>query len=654
VFLNRAGAYLETPGCPFFSYDKVVTLRSGRPPPLAPAPPPAASPPPASSRATKSRASSSATSQADAREVRIRELEAALVRERAVTSALRDVSVAVGRPLAEDPLELILRKMTEVVLADRATLYLREPETGDFVSRVTSGGGDTNIRLHPGQGIAGTVAKYGKPLLVADAYEDVRFSPQWDLTTGYRTRTILAVPILDSTGATIGVAQVLNKSSGTFTKEDARTLAALASQAAVSLENFQLLSSVKEKNAELEAAKTQLEARVRDLKLLFELETAMSRVSSLEELLMSVIGEARRVTKAQGSAIVLRDPESGIATLHVLERGRIIRLPTREGEGLIGASMVSDEVIMTADAAADPRSSPALDKRAGFHAETALCVPLEGEDGYPVGAFGLYNKRGEGKGFSEEDRAMMLLIAANASTAVRLHSSRETREREERLTTIGRLLSGVLHDLKTPLTIISGYVQLMQNAHTKEQRDEYSSLVFKQFEHIGAMQRDILEFARGEKSVLARKVYLAKFFEEVRASLETSLAKSRVELVLDLHDKGTARFDEGKVLRVIHNLARNAAEAMAAKGSGTLTIKVQRDKEGSLVLTFSDTGPGIPKEIEHRLFRSFVTSGKKGGTGLGLAIVKRIAEEHGGTVSVHSTTRGASFKVLLPQPAKGD
>ena len=54
-------------------------------------------------------------------------------------------------------------------------------------------------------------------------------------------------------------------------------------------------------------------------------------------------------------------------------------------------------------------------------------------------------------------------------------------------------------------------------------------------------------------------------------------------------------------------------------------------------MTFSDTGPGIPKEIEHRLFQSFVTSGKKGGTGLGLAIVKKIVDEHGGTITVHSS-----------------
>ena len=84
---------------------------------------------------------------------------------------------------------------------------------------------------------------------------------------------------------------------------------------------------------------------------------------------------------------------------------------------------------------------------------------------------------------------------------------------------------------------------------------------------------------------------------------------------------------------------------------GKFVIKVTRDKtEPTLVVSFSDTGPGIPKQIEHRLFQSFVTGGKKGGTGLGLAIVKKIADEHGGTVSVQSSSRGATFTLRIPQP----
>ena len=178
---------------------------------------------------------------------------------------------------------------------------------------------------------------------------------------------------------------------------------------------------------------------------------------------------------------------------------------------------------------------------------------------------------------------------------------------------------------------------------------EDDELAFFVAEHDAARHRVAADhFGR----VFIRKVYLAQFFGDVKEQLQTQLARLGVELVIDLADKGTARFDEGKILRVIHNLARNAAEAMGEKG-GKFTIKVTRDKdkagEETLVLTFSDTGPGIPKEIEHRLFQSFVTSGKKGGTGLGLAITKRIAEEHGGTISVHSSSRGVTFKMRLPQ-----
>lgn len=576
------------------------------------------------------------------------ELQSALKREQKITSALRHVARALRVASSLDELlDVILKKMREVVDAERATIYL--VEDGELVSKVGRGSKVGSIRLKMGEGIAGACGASGQSLFVPDAYADARFSARWDKQTGFVTRNILAVPILNQEGTTIGVAQVLNKAQGDFTVEDASTLESLASQAAVSIEHFSLLSSIKAKNSELAEAKEQLESRVRDLKLLFDLESAMARVATLDELLIAVIGEAKRVCKAAVGAFALRDPESGICTLHVLQRGRIKRFVMQEGEGLIGAAMVSDEVISTDRPRDDPRESPELDARVGFFCDTALCVPLDGNDGVPLGAFGLYNKR-SGVPFDDNDRALILLIAANASTAIRLHWSRAASEREERLTTIGRLLSGVLHDLKTPLSIISGYVQLMQSAAERDQRDEFAALIFKQFEHIGAMQRDVLEFARGEKSVLVRKVYLVPFFEEVRKALETSLAKSGVELVVDLLDRGTARFDEARMLRVIHNLARNAAEAMAQQDGGRFTIKVQRDKFGAIVMTFSDTGPGIPKEIEHRLFGSFVTSGKKGGTGLGLAIVKRVAEEHGGTVTVSSSKRGATFRLTIPQP----
>jgi signal transduction histidine kinase/putative methionine-R-sulfoxide reductase with GAF domain len=586
-------------------------------------------------------------------DARLAGTEASLAREIRVSKALREVGTALGTTLDLDQLlELILDKITEAVEADRATLYLLDEANDELVSRIAQGQDVRSIRLKIGHGIAGHVARTGKPLHVRDAYKDPRFSPEWDMLSGYRTRSILAAPMKNHLGKTIGVVQVLNKKDGEFTDDDAEILAALSTQAAVSIDNSRLFMSVTQKNIQLLDTKEQLEHRVRDLKLLFDLERAMARGQSLDELSMAVLGEAMRACEAKMGAVALRDAEARTGTLYLIDERakKMRRVPYPEESGLIGWAIRHNEILVTTDAENDPRRDAAFDERLrAAVVKTAIAVPLEGDEEAPMGAIAIYNKRG-GRPFTAEDRELFELVTANASTAIRLQLSREAREREERLTTIGRLLSSVIHDLKTPLTVISGYVQLMQNSDDSKQRHHHAELVLRQFDLIGAMQREVLEFARGEKSVLVRKVYLQKFFEDVRDQLEGDLGRRGVELVVDVQERGTARFDEGKILRVVHNLARNAVEAMGPKG-GKFIVKVTRDKEdGALVVSFSDTGPGIPKDIEHRLFQSFVTSGKKGGTGLGLAIVKKIAEEHGGTITVQSSGRGATFKLRLPQP----
>src|SRR6185436_9369308 len=108
--------------------------------------------------------------------------------------------------------------------------------------------------------------------------------------------------------------------------------------------------------------------------------------------------------------------------------------------------------------------------------------------------------------------------------AVRLFVVQAQRERGERLTTIGRLLSQVIHDFKTPMTVISGYVQLMQDTDEVAKRAEYAEEVLKQFDVLTSMQREVLEFARGERRVFVRKVYLKKFFSDITRQLELELA----------------------------------------------------------------------------------------------------------------------------------
>jgi signal transduction histidine kinase/putative methionine-R-sulfoxide reductase with GAF domain len=619
----------------------------------------AARPPTTEAEGTRSRTTEAeATRRRTTESARIAELEAALMRETRFGRALREVGLALGRTTDLDRLlELILDRITDALEADRATLYLRNQTTGELYSQIVQGDAVRTICLKAGEGIAGHIAETGKPLRVNDAYNDPRFNPEWDLVTGYRTRSILGAPMKNHEGRTIGVVQVLNKRSGTFTDVDAVILDALARQAAVSIDNSMLFISVRQKNQELLDIQETLEHRVRDLKLLFELERSMGRASSLDETLLAVLGEAMRSCEAKGGGVALRDPSSGDLFLHVVgepppsRKKQLVgvrRVPLAEGCGVVGHAMSRREPLRVRTADGGPLRPEEVDGLFRFECDAALAVPLDGDDGEALGALALYGKRGR-DGFTEEDRELCVLIAANASTALRLQLARDVREQEARLTTIGRLLSGVVHDLKTPLTVIGGYARLMKETESAAERGEYAEKIVHELDQIQTMQREVLEFARGQKTILVRKVYLQKFWSDVKEQLEKTFSLRGIELEIDLQDRGTARFDEGKMLRLVHNLARNAVEAMSETKRGRFVITVKRAKDDSLVVTFADNGPGIPFEIEHRLFQSFATSGKVGGTGLGLAIVKKIAEEHGGTIEAQSSRAGATFVLTLPQ-----
>jgi signal transduction histidine kinase/putative methionine-R-sulfoxide reductase with GAF domain len=574
-----------------------------------------------------------------------------LAREERVSRALREVGVALGTTLElDDLLELILNRLTDLLEADRATLYLLDEARRELVSRMVIGGEIRSIRLKVGHGIAGMVVQTGKAIRVKDAYSDARFEKEWDTLSGYRTTSMLAAPLKNHLGRTIGVIQVLNKRGGEeFSGEDEAILNALSTQAAVAIDNSRLFLSLIQKNKQLLDATEQLERRVRDLELLFELERSTARATTIEALSTAVLGTLARACEARGAALLLAEEETGDLVLHVYDHDhpeRLERKGVKVGEGLLAIAMTRSEPVRIEAGQGRGLLHERVDGSLPFPVDNALATALEGEE-RPIGALGLFSKRG-GHAFTDEDLALVRLVAANASTAVRLFVVQAQRERGERLTTIGRLLSQVIHDFKTPMTVISGYVQLMQDTTDAAKRGEYAEEVLKQFDVLTSMQREVLEFARGERRVFVRKVYLKKFFSDITRQLELEFAGRPIELLLDVDTKLVARFDESGVARAIHNLARNAVEAMGERG-GKLTISA-RMKERELVITVTDTGPGIPKEIEDRLFQSFVTAGKTGGTGLGLAIVRKIAEEHGGSVSVRSSEAGATFEVRLPQP----
>lgn len=263
-------------------------------------------------------------------EAKVAELDVLYARSERTVKALRDVGLALGSTLDLDQLlELILRKIADLLEADRATLYLLDEQRQRLLSRIILGDEARAIELPVGAGIAGHVAKYGQTVRIKDAYRDRRFSRQWDEMTGYRTRSILAAPLKNHVGRTIGVIQVLNKRGPTwpdqvnalsggahhhdeFSEYDEELLTVLSTQAAVSIDNSRLFLSVIQKNMQLVETKEQLEHRVADLKLLFELESSMARAATFEELARAVITEAARACGAQAGGLMVDEGEDGV------------------------------------------------------------------------------------------------------------------------------------------------------------------------------------------------------------------------------------------------------------------------------------------------------------------------------------------------------
>ena len=134
---------------------------------------------------------------------------------------------------------VIIQRSMELMEAERATLFLYDSETDELVSRIAAGAKE--IRFSAGAGIAGAVARSQRTLNVPDAYADERFNREVDRQTGFRTRNILAVPLLDYSSQLVGVLEVLNKTSGPFGPEDVGLAETLAAQAGVVLQRARLL-----------------------------------------------------------------------------------------------------------------------------------------------------------------------------------------------------------------------------------------------------------------------------------------------------------------------------------------------------------------------------------------------------------------------------
>ncbi|MDN8593282.1 ATP-binding protein [Paenibacillus sp. 11B] len=213
----------------------------------------------------------------------------------------------------------------------------------------------------------------------------------------------------------------------------------------------------------------------------------------------------------------------------------------------------------------------------------------------------------------------------------------------DRLSLVGQMAASITHEVRNPMAVVRGFLQLMQEK-SPESLDHYYRIVLEELDRANSIINDFLSLAQN-RIAEKEESQLHDIIHELSPLLwaDANLRGQSIEFML-AHDVPKLHLNSKEIKQVVLNLARNGMEAMNEKGVLTLETRLVDD---TVELCVRDTGPGIPRVKKEKLFEPFFTTKAKG-TGLGLSMCLSIVERHNGTITVESEEgQGTTFKVAF-------
>ena len=428
--------------------------------------------------------------------------------------------------------------------------------------------------------------------------------------------------------------------------------------------------------ASLEQALQEARTRQTRLESLVEISSELSRMQPLDSLLGRIAEACGRLVKTDWVGFRLVDGDELVAA-GTLPGGT--EMPVRPrlkiGESLAGQVAATGRPLLLRDPASHPSMLPEhaeAMRRLGYHG--MLTVPARVGDRV-VGVLSFLTRREEG--FSTEDLAIATAFASHAAVALEnsrlLHESRRAYdelaqtqgqlEQAQKMDAIGRLAGGVAHDFNNLLTVILGRTDiLLAQIKTEDPIRRGIALIQRTAGRAAELTRQLLAFSR--KQVLEAVILDLGVVATDMKDMLARLIGEDIALVTNLAaDLGHVKADRGQIEQVVMNLAINARDAMPQGGqlvvetaNADLGGDYVRRNVGSrpgphVMLAVSDSGQGIPRELQKHIFEPFFTTKEQGkGTGLGLATVYGIVKQSGGYIEVDSAPgRGTTFRIYLPR-----
>lgn len=239
--------------------------------------------------------------------------------------------------------------------------------------------------------------------------------------------------------------------------------------------------------------------------------------------------------------------------------------------------------------------------------------------------------------------AAMSVISRDITDNVK---NKELLNRSEKLSMVGQMAAGVAHEIRNPLASLLGFTQLIRQMAADPLVKRYCTIMLEEFDRINGILNELLLLAKPQKAKF-NPTNLTRILKDVVTLIQTQANEKNLILGYDFEGKDIViNCVENELKQVFINILKNAVEATAP--GRNISLDIERDLRGQVVVRCNDQGCGIPKELISKLGEPFYTT-KSNGTGLGLSVSHRIVQSHGGYMNIHSEENvGTTIEITFP------
>ncbi|MEJ2711070.1 MAG: GAF domain-containing protein [Anaerolineales bacterium] len=589
---------------------------------------------------------------------RFKAVEAELEQRLQEARTLAAINRALNETLELDPvLELIVASTRDLIPhAGQVVLHLYKPEKDLLLPAATAGlEGDRNatLMMSKTRGVAGLALVEKKLVNVGDTSQDPRYMPLSG--EGGQPASLMVAPILNA-GRVLGTISVQSPKPYAFHAGHERILSELAVSAAIALNNAQIYEKERRQRQLLEA--------------LSDSETAIHQSLDLDQVLDSILDHTLWLVPGKSANIMLLQDERAFIVRHhgydyIPGAEQTLKNATFPLEAPFFKKMLqTGQAVWVPDVTQEPNWVE-FPEAQDMQIRSYAAAPLKARDRI----LGFINVDSpQPHAFDEATPRRLQMVADHAASAIQnahlhqdllqaLQEERQAREnlsQAEKLATLGRMITTVIHEINNPLQSLQNCLYILEEESTVvPEAEQFFDVALSEIDRLSRVVGQLREVQKSGPQIEKTEVSLQQVLEKVRLLVARQLQQNHIKWVQDnLPEQVTVSADRDMLTQLFLNLVLNAVEAMSGQRSGKITLRVLLNTADREVgVSIADTGPGIAPQVVNDLFDPFVTT-KQEGLGLGLAVCYDIVHSHGGRITLDSRQgSGTCFTVWLPQPA---